>query len=162
MDTPLITFEPMGFDWFGTIGISLILALVSLGVFAYFLRLPKRVDNRAKRQLGSTFALLVALLSLGAAYFSWFTGGRNVPIVVYPDRLDGPSGEVLKKDINRIQFVGEKTTSLLTGKEARGEGMIMIEIRGGRRFLIAEKSYDTQTIYPYLQEWRNGKRNKEK
>ena len=157
MNTPLATFAPDGYFLTGTVGIALLLALLALGVFFYFQRLPQRIDNRRARQLGTTLSLMVVLLCLGTAYFSWFTGGRSQPVVVYPDRIETGFGTVKKRDINRIQFAGEKQRSLLTGKEEKGTGMIMIEVRGGRRILIAEAQYDTETIYRFLQEWKHGK-----
>ena len=157
MDVPLTTFEATGSWLTGTIGLSLVTAVLALAAFLYFMRLPKRPDNRSKRQLGSTLTLMVVLLALGAAYFSWFTGGRSQPVVVYPDRLETAFGTVQKRDINRIQFVGEKQKSLLTGKEEKGTGMIMIDVRGGKRVMIAESNYDTERIYRYLQTWKSGR-----
>ena len=157
MDTPIATFAADGSFFTSTMGLSLLVALLALGAFAYFVRLPQRPDNRSSRQLGSTLTLMVVLLACGAAYFSWFTGGRNQPVVVYPDRLETAFGTVRKRDINRIQFAGEKQRSLLTGKEEKGTGMIMIEVRGGKRVMIAEANYDTETIYRFLQEWKNGR-----
>ena len=157
MSEPLQIFESTGTDWTGTTGLSLVAALLFGLAFAYFLRLPTRPNNRAQRQLGSTLSLVALLLSLGAAYFSWFTGGRNVPVRVYADRLETAFGTVKKRDIDRIRFAGEKERSLLTGKEEKGTGMIMIEVRGRKRIMIAEANYDTERIFRYLQEWKSGR-----
>ncbi len=140
--------------------LSIIVFLAALGLVF--------LSGRKQWRFAQLLFGFVAFIALGTGIFSFLTAERLQPVNLYKDSISVPRGNILFKDILKIQVEELKEHSKYPiQKDGQlyviGQtDLMVIEKRDGSSYLLSEENYPLDSIYAKLEilveDWREEKK----
>lgn len=141
-------FEPINTSNNTIAIISLVIAVLAIGLLVFLIKKPPASITPRFRPLTQLLVFIVFLLSICTSFFSFLTNQKLGPITVTKEYIETPRGKVEWKHVDRIYVHEDRQLSPLTATEFGTpiKFLMIVESKDARTHALSEENYDLDGI----------------
>ena len=131
--------------------IFLLVALLLLGLSAFFFWKKGKKQGRNMRLLLSMLTFFGFIIAASTSFFSWLAVQKTGPVLIYEDAIRTPYGTVPFSEIVKAEIKDNKTTSMINPNlSTGGNQLLLIEEKGAKMHVISDQDFAVDEIFGAL------------